>query len=69
MKIILILGGYGATGKLLAKHLLAQTGYQILIGGRNLDKARAFVDSVSNPRLDAIRIDAGDIHLVEAPEG
>ncbi|HLO33470.1 MAG TPA: saccharopine dehydrogenase NADP-binding domain-containing protein [Anaerolineales bacterium] len=60
MNTILILGGYGATGRLLAKHLLAETDDQIVIAGRNLDKAQAFVDSLHNERLSAERVDAAD---------
>ena len=70
MKTILILGGYGATGRPLAKHLLAQTDHKIVIAGRNLDKARAFVDSLHNPRLTAKRVDGADpASLKEALQG
>jgi saccharopine dehydrogenase (NAD+, L-lysine-forming) len=60
MKNILILGGYGATGRPLTKHLLAQTDYNIVIAGRNLEKAQSFVDSLHTPRLSAERVDAAD---------
>jgi hypothetical protein len=60
MKTILILGGYGATGRSLTRHLLAQTSYQIIVGGRNLDKALAFVNSLGHPRVTALRVDAAD---------
>jgi hypothetical protein len=60
MHTILILGGYGATGRLLTKHLLRQTSYTIIIAGRNLEKAQAFVDSLHDPRLSARRADAAD---------
>jgi len=60
MNTILILGGYGATGRPLAKHLLAETNYEIVIAGRNLDKAQAFVDSLHDPRATAERVDAAD---------
>ena len=39
MKTIFIIGGYGYTGKFLAKHLLAHTDANIIIAGRNLSKA------------------------------
>jgi saccharopine dehydrogenase (NAD+, L-lysine-forming) len=61
MKTILIMGGYGATGKPLTKHLLAQTDHKIVIAGRNLDKAKAFVDSLNNPRVTAKRVDGADL--------
>ena len=60
MNTILILGGYGATGRPLTKHLLAQTDYQIIVAGRNLEKAQAFVDSLHDPRVTAERADASD---------
>jgi hypothetical protein len=60
MNTILILGGYGATGKPLTKHLLAQTGHRIVIAGRHLDKARAFVDSLHSDRVTAVQADATD---------
>lgn len=60
MKKILIVGGYGYTGKLLAKHLLAQTDFEITISGRSLEKAQAFTAKLNSPRLTASRIDAAD---------
>ena len=70
MRTILILGGYGATGRPLTKHLLAQTDYNIMIAGRNLEKARAFVDSLHDPRVTATRVDAADpASLREALQG
>jgi saccharopine dehydrogenase (NAD+, L-lysine-forming) len=40
--------------------LLAQTSAQIIVGGRNLDKALDFVDSLCDPRVTAQRVDAVD---------
>ena len=60
MTTILILGGYGATGKLLAKHLLAQTKHELIIAGRHLDKAQTFVDSLHDKRVTARQADASD---------
>ena len=60
MNTILILGGYGVTGRLLARHLLAETKYEIIIAGRNLEKARAFVDALQDPRASARYVDAAD---------
>ena len=60
MNTILILGGYGSTGRSLTRHLLAQVGCQIIVAGRNLDKALAFVDSLHHPRVTAQRVDAAD---------
>ncbi|MCL4530133.1 MAG: saccharopine dehydrogenase NADP-binding domain-containing protein [Chloroflexi bacterium] len=57
---ILILGGYGYTGKLLAKHLLAETKHKIIIAGRHLDKAQTFVDELHDSRATAQQVDAAD---------
>ena len=59
-KTIVILGGYGYTGKLLARHLLAQTEVQVIISGRNMEKAQSFADELKNPRVSARRADASD---------
>src|SRR5512142_513725 len=76
MKTILILGGYGATGRPLTKHLLAETSYNIVVAGRHLEKAREFVDSLHDPRVRADKVDATalkgalqgvDLLLVAAP--
>ena len=70
MDTILILGGYGGTGRPLTKHLLAQTEYHIIVAGRNLEKAQAFVNSLHDPRLSARRADASDpASLKEALQG
>lgn len=60
MITILILGGYGATGKLLARHLLAQTDAKIILAGRNLDKAQTLADELSDSRVTCARVDASD---------
>ena len=41
MPKILILGGYGYTGRLLSRHLLQESGAEIILAGRHLEKARA----------------------------
>jgi hypothetical protein len=79
MSKILILGGYGYTGRLLAKYLLAETDAHIVIAGRSLDKAQALVNELANPRACAQKVDASvaatlqpalqdvDLCLVAAP--
>jgi hypothetical protein len=37
-----VVGGYGATGKVVLSELWKSTGWQIKIGGRNLDQAKTF---------------------------
>ena len=59
---ILILGGYGQTGKLLAKHLLAQTNHNIIIAGRNLNKGCELETQLNNPRVSTRQADASDLN-------
>jgi hypothetical protein len=62
MMKILILGGYGLTGKLLARHLLQQSGAEVVIAGRHLDKARSYAGTLNSEfvgtRVSALRVDA-----------
>ena len=60
MITFLILGGYGYTGKLLAKHLLGRTDANIILAGRNLDKAQAFADELNDKRISVKRVDASN---------
>lgn len=64
MTKILILGGTGYTGKLLAKHLLERTSVEITLAARRLEKAQAFADelTLSHPgsRVAAVHADAAD---------
>ncbi len=61
MSTILILGGYGYTGKLLAKHLLAQTNANIIISGRSLEKAQSFADELNDSRVTVRQADASNL--------
>ena len=70
MKKILILGGYGYTGRPLAKHLLAQTDVEIIISGRSLQKAKSFVNELHNSRASARQVDASNLNeLTQALQG
>lgn len=70
MTTIFILGGYGHTGKSLAKHLLAQTNANIIIAGRNLQKAQALVDELKSPRVAPRLADAANLSsLTQALHG
>ena len=71
MSKILILGGYGYTGKLLAKYLLTQTDAEIVITGRNLQKAKSFADELNDDtRISTGYIDASDLStLTQALQG
>ncbi len=59
---ILILGGYGYTGKWLAKHLLAQTNHKLILAGRNAEKATAYAKELNSDRISVRRVDATDVH-------
>ena len=64
MTKILILGGYGYTGKLLTRHLLAQSEAKIILAGRNLDKAQVFADELNDDRISTVRVDAADADII-----
>ncbi len=67
---VLILGGYGSTGKLLSGHLLRQTQNCIIIAGRHLDKAQALVREFADERVTACQVDAANsVSLTQALKG
>lgn len=64
MTKILILGGYGYAGKLLARYILEQTNAEIILAGRHLEKAQAYAEQLNSEfkgrRVSAVRADAAD---------
>ncbi len=64
MTRFLILGGYGYTGKLLARHLLERSEAEIILAGRNLEKARLHACTLNaetpGERVSAVFADASD---------
>jgi saccharopine dehydrogenase-like NADP-dependent oxidoreductase len=64
MTKLLILGGYGLTGKSLARHLLEQTKVSIILAGRHLGKALAYAHLLNQQyegrRVSAVYADAAD---------
>jgi len=54
-KTLLILGGYGNTGRAVSELLLKETDVQLIIAGRNKNKAKAFASSL-NEKFKAIRV-------------
>jgi len=64
MKKILILGGSGFTGRLVARHLLERTTTEIVLAARNVDKARLYTDQLNGEfngnRVSAVQADASD---------
>ena len=61
-KTIMILGGYGNTGKLLARLLLSETDAHLVIAGRNVEKAERLVRELNavfaGDRVQAVCVDA-----------
>lgn len=62
---ILILGGYGSTGKLLAKHLLQQTEHEVILAGRNITKANDLAQKLNDSRVSTRRVDAADANSLD----
>jgi len=64
MTTILILGGYGFTGRLLARHLLEQSDARLVLAGRHLERAKEYADqlngAVPGDRVAAAQADASD---------
>lgn len=60
MTTILLLGGYGTTGKSLARHLLAQTDAGIILAGRKIEKAEAQAAALGGGRVTAREVDAAE---------
>ena len=64
-KTILILGGYGNTGKPLARLLLQESDAQLVLAGRNLEKATALTGELNlafeGSRVSAACVDASDL--------
>ncbi len=63
-KKLLILGGYGSTGRPLAELLLQETSVELVIAGRNQQKAGAFASNLNErfdgERVSGLRVDAAD---------
>lgn len=69
MTKILILGGYGFTGRLLVHHLLDQTRAEIVLAGRHVEKAQTYSDQLNtefnDSRVSAIYADAASRQSLE----
>lgn len=63
-KTVLILGGYGNTGRLIARYLLQESDANIVLAGRNPEKAITLASSLnqefSTDRVHGMRLDAAD---------
>ena len=62
---ILVLGGYGGTGRVFCRYLLKETSVNVIVAGRRLVKAEKFADELkkefSPDRIFARHTDASDI--------
>jgi NAD(P)-dependent dehydrogenase (short-subunit alcohol dehydrogenase family) len=63
-KRLLILGGYGNTGRCLAELLLKHSDAHLILAGRSLEKAEAAALALNKrdkkPRVEALKLDAAD---------
>ncbi len=61
-KTVLILGGYGNTGRLIAELLIRESNVRLILAGRNIEKARAAADALNrrfnDERVSAVQADA-----------
>jgi saccharopine dehydrogenase-like NADP-dependent oxidoreductase len=62
---ILVLGGYGGTGRVFCRYFLKETGVQVIVAGRRLDQAeelaRTLGKEFSPERVSARFADASDV--------
>jgi saccharopine dehydrogenase (NAD+, L-lysine-forming) len=68
-KTILILGGYGNTGRPLARLLLQESDVHLLLAGRNLQKAKVLADELNHAfegnRVGGVCVDASDMESLK----
>jgi hypothetical protein len=70
---IFVLGGYGGTGRRISEWLLRETDAQVIVGGRNLEKAEELRDRLNRQypgqRAAAAFADASDAASLQAAFG
>jgi len=57
---ILILGGYGSTGRCLSRLLIAHTTVVITVAGRDASRAQTLCHDLASPRAAPLQVDARD---------
>ena len=61
---ILVLGGYGGTGKVFCRYLLKETNMNVIVAGRNRQKAEEWAEKLksefSPDRISSRHVDASD---------
>jgi saccharopine dehydrogenase (NAD+, L-lysine-forming) len=60
MGTVVVVGGYGNAGRPIVELLLRHTDRPIVVAGRDLARAEAWVSSLDDPRVGAARVDATD---------
>jgi NAD(P)-dependent dehydrogenase (short-subunit alcohol dehydrogenase family) len=64
---VLIVGGYGTFGRRIANALSKDARFELLIGGRSLEKAQALCDTLGDAALSRpLRVDAGNTQTFAA---
>jgi len=61
MVTFFVLGGYGEMGKISVLDLFETTKDEIIVAGRDLEKAQEFAQSFKSSRIKAVQADASDI--------
>jgi saccharopine dehydrogenase-like NADP-dependent oxidoreductase len=65
MRTVLVLGGYGFFGQRISAALASIASVRVLVGGRDLERARAATRAMGLPVEHAVALDAHDRHLAE----
>ena len=52
IKRVLIIGGYGKFGKFISAGLVCDDNIQLIISGRNQDKAKTFAEELVTPAVE-----------------
>jgi len=63
MRTVLVLGGYGFFGQRISAALASTASLRILVGGRDLERAKAAVRAIGLPVEHAVALDAHDSQL------
>jgi saccharopine dehydrogenase-like NADP-dependent oxidoreductase len=65
MRTVLVLGGYGFFGQRIAAALASSNSLQVLVGGRDLERANVAVRGMGLSTEHAVVLDAYDSHLAQ----
>ncbi|UZJ40707.1 saccharopine dehydrogenase NADP-binding domain-containing protein [Prosthecochloris sp. SCSIO W1101] len=65
-KKIGIVGGYGRVGEETARHLIAQTGYEVVVAGRDPKKAYEAAEMLGERRVSGEAMDINDRDMLDA---